>query len=94
MHRSIAAIRRPCPVVAAARAWLALGALVVLLVPDARDPHPLIGWLPFWLVAAPAVALAALRMLREPGWPWRALRRGLARAAERRGRAQALPRRS
>lgn len=37
-------------------AWLRLGALA-LLWPDAWSRHELLGWLPFWLVGVPALAL-------------------------------------
>ena len=40
--------------------WLGLGALCVLLLPAARGDAHLVGWLPFWLVLAPASALAVL----------------------------------
>lgn len=34
--------------------WLAIGALVLLLVPMGQWHHPWIGWLPYWLVLVPA----------------------------------------
>ena len=37
-------------------AWLRLGA-IALLLPDAWSRHELLGWLPFWLVGVPALAL-------------------------------------
>jgi hypothetical protein len=40
--------------------WLALGSLVLLLVPPAREPAYLLGNLPFWLVLAPGLSLALL----------------------------------
>ena len=40
--------------------WLALGAIVTLLVPAARGPAYLLGSLPFWLVLAPGIALLTL----------------------------------
>jgi hypothetical protein len=40
--------------------WLALGALVMALVPAARGPVQLLGYLPFWLVLAPGLSLALL----------------------------------
>lgn len=40
--------------------WLVLGLLAVVAWPAARGDTWLLGALPFWLVAAPAVALAAL----------------------------------
>ncbi|HBK56071.1 MAG TPA: hypothetical protein DDZ76_07285 [Xanthomonadales bacterium] len=38
--------------------WLAIGATLVAFVPAARSDHEWIGWLPFWLVLAPASSLA------------------------------------
>lgn len=38
--------------------WLAIGATLVTFVPAARTDHEWIGWLPFWLVLAPASSLA------------------------------------
>ena len=32
------------------RAWLRLGVVAVLLLPEARASHALLGWLPFWLL--------------------------------------------
>ena len=42
------------------RQWLVLGVLAVLLVPAARGSSEWLGSLPFWLLAAPACALASL----------------------------------
>lgn len=41
--------------------WLAVGCAALLLVPALRGVDPWFGWLPFWLVVAPAVDLAVLR---------------------------------
>lgn len=38
--------------------WLAIGATLITFVPAARTDHEWIGWLPFWLVLAPASSLA------------------------------------
>jgi hypothetical protein len=38
--------------------WLALGALALVLVPALRGTTEALGWAPYWLVVAPAVALA------------------------------------
>lgn len=43
----------PCDV---ARYATAVGALLVLLLPAARGSHELLGWLPLWLLAMPALA--------------------------------------
>ncbi len=40
--------------------WLSLGLLAVLLLPAARGQHLLLGWLPYWLVVAPALSLLVL----------------------------------
>lgn len=44
--------------------WLLLGALAWLCIPALRGVHPLVGWMPFWLLAAPLIDLAVLR------WQW------------------------
>src|SRR5690606_32354059 len=40
--------------------WLALGALALLMLPPARGDLPWLGSGPFWLLLAPAIALAVL----------------------------------
>lgn len=66
---------------------VALGALLVLMLPAARGSSAEIGWLPLWLVAMPLTAWWALHRFRLPG------RKATADAAfvapRRRGRAQA-----
>ncbi len=42
-------------------AWLGLGGFALLCVPALRGVDPWFGWLPFWLVVAPALDLAFLR---------------------------------
>jgi hypothetical protein len=37
------------------RVWLAFGVLAVLTLPGARSANASVGWLPFWLVAVPAL---------------------------------------
>jgi hypothetical protein len=44
--------------------WLRLGALTMLLLPDARASHWLLGWMPFWLLVVPALALLQQRLMR------------------------------
>lgn len=44
--------------------WLVLGAAGVLLLPAARGDSLLLGWLPFWLVLAPAAMLAVAERSR------------------------------
>lgn len=46
------------------RAWLRLGVVAVLLLPEARASHALLGWLPFWLLGVPALALLQQRIAR------------------------------
>ncbi|MGO1001075.1 hypothetical protein [Lysobacter sp. CA196] len=52
----------------ALRYALAIGSLLVLMLPAARGSHGAIGWLPLWLVAMPAVAWWALHRFRLPSW--------------------------
>jgi hypothetical protein len=63
MHPALVALDRSL------RTWLALGLLAVLLLPAARGHSHWIGWLPFWLMLWPALALALLHRNR-----WRAPR--------------------
>lgn len=44
--------------------WFAVGAIACLLSPALRGYNVYIGWLPFWLVAAPVVVLALLHRAR------------------------------
>lgn len=71
------------------RAWLRLGLVAVLLLPDARASHALLGWLPFWLLGVPALALLQQRIAR-----WCASRSRVdplpARRSRRRRRGQAV----
>lgn len=52
----------------ALRYALAVGALLVLMLPAARGSQSAIGWLPMWLVAMPAMAWWALHRFRLPSW--------------------------
>lgn len=45
---------------------IAIGAVLVLLLPTARGMHAAIGWLPLWLLAMPMVALWSLHRFRLP----------------------------
>lgn len=45
------------------RYLLAIGAVLVLLLPAARGFSQTVGWLPLWLLAMPLTALAARRGL-------------------------------
>ncbi|MGH8081063.1 MAG: hypothetical protein ACREP7_10840, partial [Lysobacter sp.] len=40
----------------ALRYAVAIGSLLVLMLPAARGSHAVIGWLPLWLVGMPALA--------------------------------------
>lgn len=46
---------------------IAIGAVVVLLLPEARGYHAALGWLPLWLLAMPMVARWALHQFPLPG---------------------------
>ncbi|GAB3340554.1 hypothetical protein [Marilutibacter aestuarii] len=49
------------------RAAVAIGALLLLMVPEARGSHPQLGWLPLWLLGMPLVAWWAAHRFRLPG---------------------------
>ena len=75
---------------AALQVWLTLGVAAVVCFPVLRDIDPTFGWLPFWLVVAPAIDLAFLRRNRIAAW----MRSGLTRYRTRRvPRRQARSRR-
>ena len=40
--------------------WFVVGCAAMICIPAFRGYDPLVGWLPFWLVIAPAIDLAAL----------------------------------
>ena len=44
--------------------WIVLGALILIALPSASWHHHAIGWLPYWLVLAPALSLALARRHR------------------------------
>ncbi|MDE2085226.1 MAG: hypothetical protein KGI64_10225 [Xanthomonadaceae bacterium] len=44
--------------------WLSAGALACLMFAPLRGHDPLLGWLPFWLVAAPLIDLGVLHRHR------------------------------
>jgi hypothetical protein len=46
---------------------LAIGGVLVLLLPGARGFSETLGWLPLWLLGMPAVALWALKGFSLPG---------------------------
>lgn len=49
------------PWIIALSCWLVAGCAALICVPALRGSDPLFGWLPFWLVVAPAIDLAVLR---------------------------------
>src|SRR5512141_3299226 len=49
------------PWIIALSCWLVAGCAALVCVPALRGSDPLFGWLPFWLVVAPAIDLAVLR---------------------------------
>ncbi|HET7065224.1 MAG TPA: hypothetical protein VFI49_13205 [Rudaea sp.] len=49
------------PWVIALSCWLVAGVAALICVPELRGSDPLFGWLPFWLIVAPAIDLAVLR---------------------------------
>ena len=69
---------------------VAIGAVVVALLPAARGFSPTLGWMPLWLVAMPLCAWWALHRFRLPAReveeaaPLRARRRAGAQARRRR----------
>ena len=83
----------------ALRHAIAIGAVLVLLLPAARGMHAAIGWLPLWLLAMPMTAWWALHgfaLPRAAGVDWPGVRaRRRAPQARRRNRPacrEALPR--
>src|SRR5213078_1830041 len=56
-----AGIEAFAPWQAALTVWLVLGAAALLVAPALRGTDPWFGWMPFWLVVAPALDLAVLR---------------------------------
>ena len=47
---------------------IAIGAVLVLLLPAARGSHDALGWLPLWLLAMPLAAWWALHRFSLPHW--------------------------
>ena len=47
--------------ISALQVWLIAGCAAVVFVPAMRGIDPWFGWLPFWLIVAPALDLAVLR---------------------------------
>ncbi|TWI14422.1 hypothetical protein [Aerolutibacter ruishenii] len=67
---------------------LAVGAVLVLLLPAARGSVASVGWLPMWLLGMPLVALWATRGFRLP-WGGREPAAAIARPRRRRSLPQA-----
>lgn len=79
---------------AAIRGWLALGLLALAVLPAAREISPLLGWMPFWLLAAPLLVLAqveAINGFRGSTRLW-ARSRMIVQRSGRRAQARRLPR--
>lgn len=78
---------------ATCRAWIAVGLLLIALVPSARGQVGLLGWLPFWLLVAPLLVLAQVEALdgfrASTAWAARS-RRALCRAFGCHGQARRL----
>ncbi|MCF7221523.1 hypothetical protein [Marilutibacter chinensis] len=49
------------------RGAVAIGALLLILVPETRGMHPQLGWLPLWLLGMPLVAWWAAYRFPLPG---------------------------
>lgn len=62
------------------RHLVTLGALAVLLIPDARGSSTLLGWLPLWLLGMPLAAWWSLRRFPLPAVALRLPRRRRAQA--------------
>lgn len=71
-----------------ARAWGLIGTLLVFAIPAARGRHELIGWLPFWLMVAPALVMIQLDALMgfERARRWRRRLQSLRRATRQQAR--------
>jgi hypothetical protein len=54
--------------ITALQAWLTFGLVAVICIPALRGIDPRFGWLPFWLVVAPALDLVFLRRDRLAAW--------------------------
>ncbi|MDQ3289089.1 MAG: hypothetical protein M3Q42_12715 [Pseudomonadota bacterium] len=74
------------------RHLVAVGAVVVLMLPGARGEHALMGWLPLWLLGMPMVAWWALHCFAMPGCSGRPVRSASLRRPSAGG--QAISRRS
>lgn len=48
--------------------WISLGVLALLMLPAARGFNEWVGWLPFWLLLAPATSLLILQRSRIAQW--------------------------
>lgn len=85
-HRSFASAD---PRLAVLRAWLSVGVVLLILLPPSQWHNAAIGWLPYWLLVAPAISLALLRRRRLAA----ALAALLVRSRRRRNAWMRTPRR-
>ena len=90
---------RMAPWMLALSCWLLAGCVALICVPGLRGYDPLFGWLPFWLVVAPALDLAVLRRRRLLAgtldlWARIERRRRTSSAAQRRQRRSRSVRRA
>ena len=84
----------------ALRYAIAIGAMLILLVPAARGMHAAIGWLPLWLLGMPISAWWALHRCRlppppagdRPGMPRAQRQPSQARRRARQARRDEVPR--
>src|SRR3546814_4055376 len=77
--------------------WLVLGLLLSATLPEARGYSTAIGWLWYWLIAAPTLALCMVYRQRlwlalRQGWRRRATARVSARSEEHTSELQSLMR--
>ncbi|MBB1087161.1 hypothetical protein H4F99_01520 [Lysobacter sp. SG-8] len=60
--------RRPHPLLdEVLRGAVAVGATLLLVLPEARGMHPALGWLPLWLLGMPLAAWWAAHRFPLPG---------------------------
>ena len=89
VRRCSARTRSPGPhpmVDEALRAVVAIGALLLLMVPETRGIHPMLGWMPLWLLGMPLAAWWAAHRFRLP---WRRAEMRTVAIASRRRAPQA-----
>jgi len=67
--------------------WLIAGVAALVCIPELRGSDPLVGWLPFWLIVAPAIDLVVLRRRSLIA----SMQAVLARVSRRRSRSMRQP---